>query len=119
VGGDSNDRDRKAGWETTNDRYRKPCWGTPLHGVPGSVGAYAPPFSVPSYLKLTFAGLPASTVTSWVVVPYFSCQLSTVYFQGGTMSILNGPSTWLLVRKPPLVAPVYPGHRRRAEQPRL
>src|SRR5438477_9570624 len=108
LAGDTNDRYRKPGWETTNDRYRKPGWGTPLHGVPGSVGAYAPPFSVPSYLKLTFAGLPASTVTSCVLVPYFSCQLSTVYFPGGTLSILKLPLSPLTACRPFLEMPMYP-----------
>src|SRR2546428_3197483 len=95
--------------------------GTPSNGVPrtllactgsgslgGSVGAYAPPFSVPSYLKLIFAGLPASTVTSCVLVPYFSCQLSTVYFPGGTLSILNAPSPLVIACRPLLETPMYP-----------
>src|SRR5438128_4034571 len=73
-----------------------------------SVGAYAPPFSVPSYLKLALAGLPASTVTSCVLVPYFSCQASTVYFPGGTLSILKLPLSPLTACRPLLEMPMYP-----------
>src|SRR5438874_8354096 len=68
---------------------------------------YAPPFSVPSYLKFALAGLPASTVTSCVLVPYFSCQLSTVYLPGGTLSILKVPSL-VIAWSPLLETPVYP-----------
>src|SRR6266481_8092440 len=75
---------------------------------PESVGAYAPPFSVPSYLKFTLAGLPASTVTSCVLVPYFSCQDSTVYLPAGTLSILNEPSDPLTACRPFLEMPMYP-----------
>ena len=39
------------------------------------------------------AGLPASTVTSCVLVPYFSCQDSMVYLPGGTFSILKLPES--------------------------
>src|SRR5436309_4357272 len=69
---------------------------------------YAPPFSVPSYLKFALAGLPASTVTSCVLVPYFSCQASTVYFPGGTLSILNDPESLVTACSPLFDTPMYP-----------
>src|SRR5947207_7204073 len=69
---------------------------------------YAPPFSVPLYSNFTLAGLPASTVTSCVLVPYFSCHDSTVYFPGGTSEILKLPSPPLIACRPLLDTPMYP-----------
>src|SRR5258708_15543563 len=49
------------------------------------------PVSVPSYLKITLAGLPGSTLISCDLAPYLSCQASMVYQPGGTGSIRYAP----------------------------